>query len=80
MSIESGVPVLGTSQALPSNVWSVEAPEVALGLALKVSLCVFLTVAVCVVHHWVRSQLLPVRHPEEVAPLHEYQEHHPEGL
>ena len=43
-------------------------------------LCLSFWLCVCVVHHWVRSQLLPVRHPEEVAPLHEHQEHHPEGL
>lgn len=32
------------------------------------------------VHHWLRSQLLPVCHSEEMASLHEHQEHHPEGL
>lgn len=32
------------------------------------------------VHLGFRTQLLPVRHPEEVAALHEHQEHHPESL
>lgn len=32
------------------------------------------------VHHRVCSQLLPVRHSEEVATVHEHQEHHPQGL
>lgn len=32
------------------------------------------------VHLGFRAQLLPVCHPEEVAPLHEHQEHHSESL
>lgn len=34
----------------------------------------------CAVYLGIRSQLLPVRHPEEVASVHEHQEHHPESL
>lgn len=32
------------------------------------------------VHLWLCAQLLPVRHPEEVAALPEHKEHHPQGL
>lgn len=32
------------------------------------------------VHLGFCAQLLPVRHPEEVAAVHEHQEHHPESL
>lgn len=44
-------------------------------------LCDSPSVCLCpTVHHRLRSQLLPVRHPEEMAALHEHQEHHPESL
>lgn len=37
-------------------------------------------IILCTVHQWICSQLLPVRHPEEMAPVHEHQKHHTEGL
>lgn len=44
-------------------------------------LCDSSSVCLCpTVHHRLRSQLLPVRHPEEMASVLEHQEHHPESL
>ena len=40
----------------------------------------FLSLPFYLVHHWIRSQLHAVRYPEEMATVHEHQEHYSQAL